>query len=98
MREAADVDVAARALSRGCAASVGGEEFPVILLDVGVAVLPRREHEFDVSLEIIVRVVAVLRDERSDEHFRKLEVERVFPCTQELMIVNAATRANRSEE
>ena len=90
MGESADVDIAAAALPRGGAAGVGGEELPVTLLDVGVAVPARGEHEVEITLQIIVRVIAAARDERFDEHLAELEIQRVFAGVQELMIVNAA--------
>src|SRR4051812_342526 len=90
MSKAADVNVAAGALARSGAARVAGEEFSVIFLDVGIPVLTRREHEFDVASEIVVRVVATTRDERIDEHFCELEVQSVFAGVEELVIVNAA--------
>ncbi len=66
------MDVGAAALSRVDAASVVGEEFPMILLDVSIPVPARGEHEVDVTLEVIVSVVAAARDERLDEHLREL--------------------------
>ena len=50
--------------------------------------LAGREHELGVSLEIAVRFVAAARDERLHEHFRELEIERVFTGAKELMVVN----------
>ena len=90
MRETADVDVAAGALSRSDAAGVCGEKVPVILFHVSVAMLPRGEHEGDVAREVISGVVTAVRDERFRQHFCELQVERVFPGAEELMIVNAA--------
>lgn len=49
----------------------------------------RGKHEVDVTLEVIVSVVAASRDERLDEHFRELEVERAFSGVKKLVVVNA---------
>ena len=89
VREAADANIAAAARSRGSAASVVGKEFSMALFDIGVPVPARSEHELEIAFEVIVRVVAPARDERLDEHFAELEVQRVFPGPKELMIVDA---------
>ncbi len=87
--KAADANVAAAARSGGGAASVVGKKLPVTLLDVSVPMPARGEHELDVPLEVVVRVVASACDERLDEDFAKLEVQRVLPGVEELMIVDA---------
>ena len=87
--KAADANVAVAARSRGGSASVVGEELPVTLLDVGIPVPSRGEHELDIALEVIVGIVASARNERLDEHFGKLEVQRVFPGMKELVIVDS---------
>ncbi len=50
----------------------------------------RGEHEVEVALKIIFRVVTAERAERVEDHAGELEVERVFAGAQELVIVNAA--------
>ena len=76
---------------RGCgAAGVSGEELPVTLLDVGIAVPARGEHEVEIPPQVILRVIAAARDEGFDEHSAELEIERVFARAQELVIVNPA--------
>ncbi len=63
----------------------------VKLLDVGVAMPVRREHEVDVTGEVVVQIVTATSGERFIQHAHELEVQRVLPGMQKLMIVNART-------
>ena len=89
MSKTADAVVAAAALAGSSAASVVGKEFPVTLLDVGIPMPARGGHELNVTLEIVVRVVTSARHERIDEHFCKLEIQRILTSLEELMIVDS---------
>ena len=88
MSKSADAVVAATALAGCSAASVVGKEFPVTLLDVGIPMPARGGHELNVTLEIIVRVVASARHERINKHFCKLEIQRVLTRLEELVIMD----------
>jgi hypothetical protein len=76
---ASNVNVAATALARNDAAGIGHEEVSMILLNIGVVVLALRQHEADLTRQMIFRVRATSLDERFHEDFRELKVERVLP-------------------
>ncbi len=54
------------------------------------AVLSRRQHEVDIALQMIIRVVATARDQRLDEDLRELKVEGIFAGAKELVVVDSA--------
>ena len=91
MSKTADAVVAAAALAGSSAASVVGKEFPVTLLDVGIPMPARSGHELNVTLEIVVRVVTSARHERINEHFCKLEIQRILASSEELVIVDSSS-------
>ena len=90
MGKATDANVALAAAPRRGAARVVCEELAMALLDVGIPMPARAEHEIDITPQVVIRVVASPRDERIDEHLGKLEIQRVFAGAEELVIVDAA--------
>lgn len=54
MREAADVRIVAAAAGRFPSPRIACEKMAVILLDVGVAMSSRRQHEVDVASQVII--------------------------------------------
>ncbi len=89
MGESADTDVTITAISRSDSAGEVGEEFSMTHLDIGVPMLPRGEHELNVTPEIIVPIVVSERGERVDEKLGQLEIQCVFPRAKKLVIVDA---------
>ena len=62
----------------------------VVFLHVGVAVLSRREHEGDIFIEPAFGVVVAVAAHQFGERQRQLEIERVLPRLQKLVVVDAA--------
>jgi hypothetical protein len=88
MSQSADANVAAPALSGAGTASIVGKELAVAFLNVGIPVTARGKHEFDVTSEVVVCVIALSRDERLHKNFSELKIQGVFARAQKLVIVN----------
>ena len=66
------------------------EKVAVVLLHVSVAVGPRRCHEGEVSLQVIVRGIPLVGIKRVHQESAELKIQRVFPGFEELVIVDAS--------
>jgi hypothetical protein len=87
--ETANANVGGSALSSTNSASVVRKEFSVTLFNVRVPVPSWSKHEFDITPKVIVHIVVTALAERLHHNFGKLEIQRVFAGTQELMIMDA---------
>jgi len=87
--QAADVDVADAAVDRLAAGGEVREEVAVILLQVGVAVPARLEHERHVAVEPLLGVVAAVVANHGKQLGGQPEVKRVLPGRKELVVVDA---------
>jgi hypothetical protein len=85
---AADVFFRYAAFLRRQSLRVVVEKIPVTFLDITVPVTSGRRHEGDISLEKIGRSVSAVFHQRIHEKAADLDVQRIFACLQELMVVN----------
>ena len=69
---------------------VVSEEVAVVFFHIGVAVISRRCHEGDITLQVVVRGVSFVGIEGFHQEGTEFQVQRVLPGLQELVIMDAS--------